>query len=112
MCGEYCRNAISVGCFRYGCGERDSGTLSGNRKLVYWWTFSWGIDGGEDGVLNREKYEENKVYLPEDFEEIVIDGGCHAYFGTYGAQDGDGIPDITNEEQIEMTVEMIVDMVF
>lgn len=63
-------------------------------------------------MLNREKYEENKVYLPEDFEEIVIDGGCHAYFGTYGAQDGDGIPDITNEEQIEMTVEMIVDMVF
>lgn len=69
------------------------------------------IYGSEDGVLNREKYEENKVHLPEGFEEVVIDGGCHAYFGTYGAQDGDGIPDITNEEQIEMTVEMIVDMV-
>ena len=70
------------------------------------------IYGSEDEVLNREKYEENRVHLPADFEEVVIDGGCHAYFGTYGEQDGDGIPGITNEEQIEMTVEMIGDMVF
>ena len=38
----------------------------------------------------------------------MIDGGCHAYFGKYGAQDGDGIPTVTNEEQIRITVENIV----
>ncbi|MBR5508960.1 MAG: alpha/beta hydrolase [Lachnospiraceae bacterium] len=66
------------------------------------------IYGSEDQVLNREKYEENKSNLPTEFSEIVIDGGCHAYFGMYGEQDGDGTPWITNVEQIEITVKEIV----
>ena len=66
------------------------------------------VFGSEDAVLNREKYEENKSNLPGDFTEYVIDGGCHAYFGMYGAQDGDGTPTIPNEEQIRLTVEQIV----
>jgi len=65
------------------------------------------IYGSEDGVLNRERYEGSKANLPDDFEEIVIDGGCHAYFGSYGPQDGDGIPTISNEEQIVRTAEII-----
>lgn len=68
------------------------------------------VYGSEDQVLNREKYEANKVNLPADFSELVIAGGCHAYFGMYGAQDGDGIPSITNEEQIRLTMEAIVDL--
>ena len=40
-------------------------------------------------------------------EEMMIDGGCHAYFGMYGAQDGDGMPSIANEEQIYLTAEKI-----
>lgn len=64
--------------------------------------------GSEDKVMNREKYDENKLNLPDDFAERVINGGCHAYFGMYGAQDGDGTPTITNEEQIYLTVEHIV----
>ena len=64
--------------------------------------------GSEDRVMNREKYDENKSNLPDDLTEFVIDGGCHAYFGMYGAQDGDGTPTITNEEQIRITVEKIV----
>lgn len=61
------------------------------------------IYGSEDQVLNKESYEENKSNLPEDYTEIVIAGGCHAFFGTYGPQDGDGVPAITNEEQIQKT---------
>ena len=68
------------------------------------------IYGSEDKVMNREKYDENKSNLPDDFTEIVIDGGCHAYFGMYGAQDGDGTPVITNEEQIALTVEHVVEI--
>ena len=63
------------------------------------------IYGSEDKVMNREKYEENKANLPEDFTEVILDGGCHAYFGMYGLQDGDGTPTISNEDQISMTVE-------
>lgn len=66
------------------------------------------IFGSEDRVMNREKYEESKSNLPSNFTEYIIDGGCHAYFGMYGAQDGDGEPTVTNEEQIRLTVEHIV----
>ncbi len=69
------------------------------------------IYGSEDEVLNREKYSENKSNLPEDFTEKVIDGGCHAYFGMYGFQEGDGVPTISNEEQIALTTEMVVEFV-
>ena len=66
------------------------------------------VFGSEDTVMNRGKYQDNRLNLPSGFTEYVIDGGCHAYFGMYGAQDGDGIPKITNEAQIRLTAENIV----
>ncbi len=69
------------------------------------------IYGSNDGVLNMEKYSEYKPNLPSDFEEFIIDGGCHAYFGAYGEQDGDGEAEITREEQIEITVNEILEFV-
>ena len=45
--------------------------------------------------------------LPEGYHEYVIDGGCHAYFGSYGEQDGDGTSTITNSEQIQATVDLL-----
>ena len=69
------------------------------------------IYGSEDNVLNREKYEEYRANLPENFTEVVVEGGCHAYFGMYGAQEGDGIPVISPEEQISQTVDAIWEMV-
>lgn len=61
------------------------------------------IYGSEDHILNMDKYKEYKSNLPSDFSELVIDGGCHAYFGMYGEQDFDGIPSIQNTEQIQIT---------
>ena len=69
------------------------------------------IYGSEDKVLNREKYDKNKSNLPDDFCEVVIEGGCHAYFGMYGAQDGDGTPTISNHDQIRLTAESIMNTV-
>lgn len=65
------------------------------------------IYGSEDKVLNKENYNKYQSNLPEDFSEFVIEGGNHAYFGVYGKQNGDGIPSITNEEQIKLTAEQI-----
>lgn len=65
------------------------------------------IYGSEDQVLNRDNYKKNRDNLPKDFFEYVIDGGCHAYFGMYGPQEGDGTPTISNAEQIRMTAEEI-----
>lgn len=66
------------------------------------------IYGSEDGVLNMEKYKEYRENLPKDTRELVIEGGCHAYFGSYGAQEGDGAPAITMEEQIQEAVNVSV----
>ena len=57
------------------------------------------VYGTEDGVLNREQYEKHRSNLPADFTEVILQGGCHAQFGNYGAQSGDGTPTITAEEQ-------------
>ena len=58
------------------------------------------IYGSNDAVMNKEKYEDCLSNLPPDFTELVIDGGCHAYFGAYGEQRKDGAPTISREEQI------------
>ncbi len=67
------------------------------------------IYGEFDGVLNRKKYEESLSKLPATYNEYVIRGGCHAFFGSYGAQSGDGTPTITNEQQIKETVSFILE---
>ena len=69
------------------------------------------VYGSEDQVMNREKYSEYHSNLPESTTEIVIEGGCHAYFGMYGHQSGDGIPTLTNAEQIDLTAEKIAELV-
>jgi hypothetical protein len=42
------------------------------------------IYGSMDGVLDREKYEKYLSNLPDEAKEVVIEGGCHSYFGSYG----------------------------
>lgn len=65
------------------------------------------IYGSEDGVMNRDAYKKNWANLPADITEVILGGGCHAQFGSYGPQDGDGIPTISGEEQIRQTAEAI-----
>jgi dienelactone hydrolase len=69
------------------------------------------IFGSEDKVMNRGKYDKYKKNLPSDLTEIEIEGGCHAYFGMYGAQNGDGIPAISAQEQIYKTADYIWEFV-
>ncbi len=69
------------------------------------------VYGSEDSVMNKEKYNECLSNLPSDFTEVIIDGGCHSYFGMYGAQDGDGVPTISNVEQINKTADLIADRI-
>ncbi|MDO4940724.1 MAG: alpha/beta hydrolase [Erysipelotrichaceae bacterium] len=70
------------------------------------------IYGSLDGVMNKTKYEENKKYLPRDYQEIVIEGGCHSYFGDYGLAPEDLEPTISQEEQIEQTLNAILEFIF
>ena len=65
------------------------------------------IYGSEDKVLKMDSYESSKVNWPKDAEEEIILGGIHSYFGNYGIQDGDGEPQISNEEQILQAADII-----
>ncbi len=65
------------------------------------------IYGDRDKVLNMHSYDQSREFWPEDSGEVVIDGGIHSYFGSYGIQKGDGVPAVTNEEQLSQTVDII-----
>ena len=55
--------------------------------------------GSEDGVLDRARLEAGRQYAPARSEELVIEGGNHAQFGSYGPQRGDGEAAIPPAEQ-------------
>ena len=67
--------------------------------------------GSNDKVLNAEKYKECRTNLPESVAELVIEGGNHAFFGTYGLQEGDGTATITNDGQIAIAVEYTLESI-
>ena len=69
------------------------------------------IQGREDGLFwdDMEEVKKYQPNLPDDFSQLCIEGGCHAYFGSYGEQEGDGKPTITPEEQVRQTVEFITE---
>lgn len=66
------------------------------------------VYGSEDGVLNRSKYEQYLGNYPEGFEEILIAGGNHAQFGSYGMQKGDGTAKISAQEQRRLTADAMM----
>lgn len=70
------------------------------------------IYGSNDGVLNKSHYQKYRKNLPaigKGLTEIIIDGGNHAQFASYGAQKGDFMPEITPDEQQEKTAEEIAE---
>ena len=75
--------------------------LTGSRLRVY------STYGSEDGVINREKYEADRSNLLANTTEVVIDGGCHAGFGSYGPQAGDGTSTISGEDQQQQTADAL-----
>ena len=68
------------------------------------------IYGSNDGVLKMDNYRKNLKNL-SDVEEHIIEGGNHCQFGSYGFQKGDNEATISNGEQIEKTVTLIVDFI-
>lgn len=69
------------------------------------------VCGTEDGVLDRNAYEENRSNLPADTVELLLQGGDHAQFGCYGTQEGDGTPTLSGEAQIRQTAEAITEFI-
>lgn len=65
------------------------------------------VTGDSDGVLNRQAAADNEGNLGEYSRELVIPGGNHAQFGSYGPQDGDGEASLSSEEQRALTADEV-----
>ncbi|MCU0693428.1 MAG: alpha/beta hydrolase [Polyangiaceae bacterium] len=59
------------------------------------------LQGSRDGVSTPEEIESHRPFLPPTGLFLSLEGGNHAQFGTYGAQDGDQAPLITAVEQLD-----------
>ncbi len=66
------------------------------------------VYGTEDGVLNRGNYDKYLGNL-QNLREIVIEGGNHAQFGSYGEQRGDGQAAIDPAMQWNKTAKAILE---
>ncbi len=68
------------------------------------------IVGTEDGLVSRQQVDDSRSQLPPSTQFVFIDGGNHAQFGSYGAQDGDGLATISAEEQWRQAASATVDI--
>ncbi len=59
--------------------------------------------------MNRDNLAESASLQPADTTVRPIEGGNHAQFGDYGAQDGDGTATISAQEQREQAEKCVLD---
>lgn len=67
------------------------------------------IVGSQDGVLKWARYRQGKHYLPANTKYVVIKGGNHGNFGSYGHQHGDRTATITNATQQRLIAQELVE---
>ena len=63
------------------------------------------------GLETVDQDDTHRSMLPDGFCETVIEGGCHAYFGVYGEQEGDGTPTLSVTKQIDLSAEYITSFI-
>jgi len=69
------------------------------------------VYGSADTVLDLEKVASGHALMPPAYTELVIEGGNHAQFGSYGPQAGDGTAIIPPDSQRAQTVAAILALV-
>jgi dienelactone hydrolase len=56
------------------------------------------VSGSQDGLSTPAKIAASRANLPARSTFTAVDGAVHAFFGDYGPQPGDGIPEISHDE--------------
>jgi len=69
------------------------------------------INGSLDGIINQKKLSDGATLIPKDSKNIIIPGGNHSQFGSYGLQKKDNKARITRKEQQSKTVHLIIEMI-
>jgi dienelactone hydrolase len=67
------------------------------------------ISASLDGLATPDKINENKKFLPASTQYLVLEGGNHAQFGSYGKQNNDKEATMSAEEQLRRTVAATLD---
>lgn len=67
------------------------------------------LTGSRDGVLNWEKYNSDRQYLPKNTKYVTIQGGNHGNFGSYGQQKGDKKATISNVQQQKIIAKQLAE---
>lgn len=67
--------------------------------------------GEKDEIVDLELLKERKNILPDSAVFKEINGANHSGFADYGKQEGDGEAEISTEEQIDLSVEYIIDFI-
>lgn len=65
------------------------------------------VAGSADEVATGADIERYRSNLPADADLVTITGASHSSFGDYGAQPGDGTPDITDQRMDEELTRLI-----
>lgn len=65
------------------------------------------ISGSKDDVVDYKQLVNSKNKLPKDTQYVEIEGANHSQFGSYGKYSGDGDALISEDEQINITVNNI-----
>ena len=68
------------------------------------------IYASNDGLATLEDIQDSRARLPEDSQFVLIEGGNHAGFGWYGAQNGDGIAEMSKVEQQDQIVTTTINL--
>lgn len=84
---------------------------AGSADLSAWDGRALSLLGSVDGVASREDVEDGLTRLPRATEFLVLEGGNHAQFGSYGPQRGDGVATMDASEQQRRTAEALVGFV-
>lgn len=69
------------------------------------------VYGSNDQVLNADAYAENLPNLGDNPAELVIEGGNHAQFGSYGPQEGDAEASISADEQVKRAADFVAESI-
>ena len=64
--------------------------------------------GSNDGLATGDKIEASKSLLPAHTQYVVIEGGNHGQFGSYGPQAGDNPASISPQTQWAQTTDATV----
>jgi hypothetical protein len=68
------------------------------------------LDGTRDGLVNPDTLAAAHTLLPANTRYLMIEGGNHAQFGSFGAQPGDNMATISRAEQQRQTVAATVQL--